>query len=671
VNRAVKLTGTLEAALSHAVQLLQHDPGLAAEQAVEILKVAPGHPKTMLLLGVARRMNGDAEAALQVLAPLAAARSQWADAHYELGIALGDGGQAEAAVTALRRAVALQPDMPDAWRAIGDHLTVRGDSVGADAAYAQHIKASTKDPRLLIAASALVEGRIAQAEALLRAHLKQIPTDVVAIRLLAEVAARLGRNADAETLLERCLELVPSFHAARHQYAIVLHRQNKALAALLQIEKLATLDPRNSSYRNLKAVVLVKIGEYRQSLEIYAGVLAAHPEQARIWMSYGHTLSTAGRERDSIAAYRRCIDIVPHLGEAYWSLANLKTFRFEPAELLAMRAQLERNDLSEEDRFHFDFAVGKALEDNGDYCESFKHYARANQRRKSSVGYDADETSAYVRRSKELFTEKFFAARAGCGASAPDPIFIVGMPRAGSTLIEQILASHSSVEGTMELPDILKLAASLSGKRVPGVEPRYPAVLAGLSAAACRELGERYIEDTRIQRKSPKPLFIDKMPNNFLHIGLIKLALPNARIVDARRHPIACCFSVFKQQFAQGNNYAYSFEDIGRYYRDYLELMDHFDRVLPGQIHRVHYESLVDDTEAEVRRLLSYCQLPFEGACLHFYDNDRPVRTVSAQQVRQPIYREGIEHWRNYEPWLQPLKAVLGDVLEIYPSTRP
>ena len=671
VNRTDEPTGTLETALSHAVRLLRHDPCLAAEQADEILKVAPGHPTTTLLLGAARRMIGDTAVALRVLAPLAAAQPQWADAHYELGLALADRGQAEAALAGLRCAVALQPDMPDAWRAIGDYLTVSGDIGGADAAYAQHIKASTKDPQLLVAASALVEGRIAQAEALLRAHLTRIPTDIVAIRLLAEVAARLGRNADAENLLERCLELAPSFHAARHQYAIVLQRQNKAVAALRQIEQLAKLDPHNSSYRNLKAVALVKIGEYRQSLEIYAEVLAAHPQQSKIWMSYGHTLSTAGREQDSIAAYRKSIDISPHLGEAYWSLANLKTFRFEPVELRAMRAQLERNDLSDEDRFHFDFAVGKALEDNRDYCESFKHYVRANQRRRSTVAYDADEMSAYVRRSKSLFTTEFFAARAGYGSSAPDPIFIVGMPRAGSTLIEQILASHSSVEGTMELPDILMMAGSLSGKRVPGAEPRYPAVLAGLSAIACRELGERYIEDTRIQRKTAKPLFIDKMPNNFLHIGLIKLALPNARIIDARRHPMATCFSAYKQHFARGQNFSYDLEELGRYYRDYVTLMAHFDSVLPGRVHRVIYESMVEDSESEIRRLLDYCGLTFEPACLQFYKNERAVRTASSGQVRRPIFRDGLDQWRRYEPWLGPLKEALGSVLDAYLDTAP
>jgi tetratricopeptide (TPR) repeat protein len=660
-------TGTIDTALAHAERLLQIDPALAAEQAREILKVAPAHPLALLILGSARRLAGDSAAALVVLEPLASVQSKWAAAQYELGLALGDLGQPQAALKSLRRAVALKPDLPDAWRAIGDHLIATGDSAGADAAYARHIKSSTHDPKLLAAASALVDGRIAQAEALLRPHLKQYPTDVAAIRMLAEVAARLGRNADAEVLLERCLELAPSFHPARHQYAIVLQRQNKAAAALKQLDQLEKIDPRNPSYRNLKAVVLVKIGEYQESIEIYAEVLATHPDQSKLWLMYGHALSTAGRERDGIAAYRKCIELAPRFGEAYWSLANLKTFRFSEAEKRAMLTHLAGDDLSTEGRVHFDFAMGKALEDGADYAASFSHYASGNRLRRRQLDYVADEMSAFVRESIELFTAEFFAERAGYGAPDPDPIFIVGLPRSGSTLIEQILSSHPSVEGTMELPDILAMAGALAGKRKPSEPSRYPRELATLSAAVCRDLGERYLRDTRIQRKTAKPLFIDKMPNNFLHIGLIRLVLPNAKIIDARRHPLACCFSTYKQHFAEGHRYSYSLEELGRYYREYVLLMDHFDRVTPGAVYRVIHEKLVDDTETEVNRLLAHCGLPFDAACLRFYENTRPVRTPSAQQVRRPINRDGVEQWRHYASWLQPLEHALGDVVDAYP----
>ncbi len=668
MTAAPEPAGTLATALEHTTHLLKSDPVLAAEQASEILKAVPAHPAARMLLGIARRAAGDAAAALEVLTLLVDAQPRWAAAYYELGITLGTLNRPADALAALRRAVALRPDMPDAWREIGDLLTMQGDSEGADAAYARHIKASTNDPRLMSAALALCEKRLGQAELQLRAHLKRYPTDVAAIRMFAEVAGRLGRYQDAENLLVRCLELAPGFNAARYNYAMALYRQNKSVAALQQIELLTASEPRNSGYRNLKAVVLANIGNYQESLEIYADVLAKHSDQSRIWMSYGHALATAGRLADSIAAYRRCIALDPTLGEAYYSLANLKTFRFDAAELQQMQAHVARDDLANADRTHFHFAIGKALEDSKHFAESFEHYAAGNELRLAVVDWDPAEITTLVRRSKALFTKEFFAAREEFGAAAADPIFIVGLPRAGSTLLEQILASHSSVEGTMELPDIMSMAAKLGGKRVAGEEWAYPDVLANLSAAESRALGEQYIEQTRVQRKTKKPFFIDKMPNNFLHIGLIRLALPRARIIDARRHPMACCFSAFKQYFAQGQRYSYSFEHLAQFYRDYVDLMAHFDAVVPDAIHRVIYERMVDDTEGEVRRLMEFCGLPFEPAALNFYENERAVRTASSQQVRQPIFREGLEQWRNYEPWLEPLRRSLGDVLEAYPD---
>jgi predicted Zn-dependent protease len=660
--------GTLDVALAHTTRLLESNPALAAEQATEILRAVPSHPMATLLLGIARRNAGDTAGAIAVLQPLAAAQPNSAATHYELGLALAGMGQGDAAVAALRRAVYLKPDMTDAWRVLADHLTAIGDSAGADAAYARHIQASTRDPRLLEPAAALCENRIAVAEALLREHLKQHPTDVAAIRMLAEVAARLGRYGDAEILLARCLELAPGFMAARQNYAMVLHRQNKESEALAETERLLATEPRNPSYRNLKAAILSRIGEYDESIRIYADVLAEYPTQAKVWMSYGHALKTAGRSKDSIEAYRESIDLTPSLGECYWSLANLKTFQFSPAELDAMLAQVARSDISEEDRLHFHFAIGKALEDAGRFAESFDHYAAGNRLRRASVTYDAAETSAHVRRSKALFTSEFFQRRAGWGSDAPDPIFIVGLPRAGSTLVEQILSSHTQVEGTQELPNIIAMARELGGRKSRREVSEYPEVLEPLSAAECRALGERYLEQTRIHRKTDAPFFIDKMPNNFMHIGLIQLILPNARIIDARRHPMGCCFSGFKQQFARGQTFTYSLDEIGRYYCDYVELMAHFDAVLPGRIHRVIYETMVEDTEAEVRRLLDYCGLPFEQACLRFYENERAVRTASSEQVRRPIYREGVDQWRHYEPWLGPLRAVLGRVLDAYPN---
>jgi tetratricopeptide (TPR) repeat protein len=668
MSAASEPVGTLEVALAHAMRLLATDPPKAAEQAAEILKVVPDHPAAVLILASAQRATGHAAAAAAMLEALTRKQPQWAAAHYEFGVALSAAGESDAAVAALRQAVKLKPDLSHAWLALGDELTNAGDAAGADQAYAWHIKTSTRDPRLLEAAAALVANQIPAAEALLRAHLKQFPTDVAAIRMFAEVAARLRRFGDAETLLERCLELAPSFAGARHNYAIVLHRQNKPAAALREVEGLLAREPNNPGYNNLKAAILARIGEFQQTIEIYAAVLAAYPQQPKIWMSYGHALKTKGREEDSIAAYAKSIELLPSLGEAYWSLANLKTFRFTQAQVNAMRAQLQRAELADEDRLHLHFAMGKALEDAEDYAAAFEHYAQGNRLRRATLRYAPEELTDHVRRSKALLTREFFAKRSGFGAVPADPIFIVGLPRSGSTLIEQMLSSHSQVEGTMELPNIPAIAKALSARARKSDLASYTELLATLSAQDCRALGEEYLSETRIQRKTGAPFFIDKLPNNFEHIGLIHLALPHAKIIDARRHPLGCCFSGFKQHFARGQSFTYGLEDLGRYYRDYVELMAHFDDVLPGRIHRILYESMIDDTDAEVRRLLAFCGLPFEESCLRFYENERAVRTASSQQVRQPIFREGVDQWRRFEPWLAPLKDALGAVLERYPA---
>ncbi|MDG2539074.1 sulfotransferase [Dyella jiangningensis] len=660
--------GTLDQALAHAERLLERDPSLAGEQAAEILKVVPEHPAALRVLAIARAMRGDADAALAILEPLARAQPSWAQVHFDLGVVLGQRGRGEGATVALRRAVALKPGLPQAWRLLGDHLLAAGDHDAADVAYAQHVRHSVRDPRLLAAATALTENRIPQAEALLREHLREAPTDVAAIRMFAEVALRLGRNEDALNLLARCLELAPTFHAARQNYALALHRSNQPEQALAEIERLLAVAPEHPGYRNLKAVVLCRIGDVEPAIALYADLLGTYPGNPKVWMSYGHALKTAGQQEQAIAAYRRSLALEPSFGEVWWSLANLKTFRFSADDLMTMREQLARDDLAEDDRLHLEFAVGKALEDAGDYASSFAHYAQGNAIRRGQLRYNADETSARVRHIRERYTREFFASRDGSGCQVGDPIFIVGLPRAGSTLIEQILSSHSQVEGTMELPEVTSITRLLREQGDADSVMPYHDVLATLDRDALRELGERYLAHTRIHRKTSAPLFIDKMPNNFMHIGLIQLMLPNARIIDARRHPLACCFSGFKQHFARGQSFSYSLDDLGRYYRDYVALMAHFDDALPGRIHRVIYERMVEDTEGEVRRLLDYCGLPFESSCLRFFENARPVRTASSEQVRRPIYREGVDHWQHYAPWLAPLENALGTVLGSYPD---
>ncbi|MEO6103893.1 MAG: sulfotransferase [Pseudoxanthomonas sp.] len=668
MNATAAATGSLETALAHAGRLLATDPAAAGEQAREIIRVVGEHPAALLILGTSHRVRGDTGEALAVLQPLADAQPNSAMTQLELGLALGKARHGDPALAALRRAVELKPDLPLAWLALADHLLAVGDAPGADLAYANHLRFSTRDPQLLAAANAMVEGAIPQAESLLRAHLKRLPTDIAAIRMLAEVAVRLGRNEDAEHLLARCLELSPGFHAARQNLALVLHRSNQPERALAEIEALLVVDPANPGYRNLKAVVLCRIGQYDTAIELYADLLATYPRNAKVWMSYGHALKTAGHQHRAIEAYRRSLEEAPGLGEVWWSLANLKTFRFTDEDLAAMQRELGRPDIDVEDRQHLEFAIGKALEDEGRYEDSFAHYRHGNELRRATVRYEADQTSARVARIRQSYTADFFQQRAGWGAADADPILIVGLPRAGSTLLEQILSSHSAVEGTMELPEITSITRALRSQGDADSTMPYHDVVESLEADALRALGERYLAHTRIQRRTGAPYFIDKMPNNFMHIGLVQLMLPNARIIDARRHPLACCFSGYKQHFARGQNFTYDLSDLGRYYSDYVELMAHFDQVLPGRVHRVIYERMVEDTEAEVRRLLDYCGLPFEDGCLRFFENTRAVRTASSEQVRKPIYREGMDHWRHFEPWLDPLKQALGPALDAYPA---
>jgi tetratricopeptide (TPR) repeat protein len=579
-------------------------------------------------------------------------------------VAATNTGSLDAAIKSLRHHAARDPAQPQIWRRLADLLDDNGDPGAAADAYLAHVRNAVHDPVLMRAAAALHANRIPDAEAQLRAHLKQAPTDVVAIRMLAELAARLDRGEDAMHLLERCLELAPGFAEARLNYAVVLHRSNHPAAALEQLELLLREDTANPSYLNLKAAVQCRVGEYEPAIGIYEALTQKYPQQAQLWLSYGHALKTAGHSERAIAAYRRAIEADADFGDAYWSLANLKTFRFSDAEVEIMQRALARDDLAAEHRLHFEFALGKAREDRKEYADSFAHYARGNALRLSQVPYNADSTTQRFAHARQLYTPEFFRARAGAGADAADPIFIVGLPRSGSTLLEQILASHSQVEGTMELPEIISLTRALRRIGASGKAGAYHDALAQSSRDELRDLGEQYLARTQLQRKLGRPFFIDKMPNNFAHLGLIHLVLPNAKIIDARRHPLACCFSNFKQHFARGQSFSYSLEDIGRYYRDYAELMAHFDAALPGRVHRVIHEDLIDDTEREVRRLLDYCGLPFEEGCLRFFENDRPVRTASSEQVRQPINRAGIEQWKQFEPWLGPLKAALGPALE-------
>lgn len=521
------------------------------------------------------------------------------------------------------------------------------------------------DEQLREAAEHLQEKRLPQAEQLLRSALKDNPGDPNALRMLAEIGMQVGQIDDAIHLLERCLEIAPEFALARQNYALALARRQRFDEALAQIALLRNADPDNAHYRLLQGTFMVQKGDHDDALLLFEKFLGEHPQQAGAHMNYGHTLKTVGRLDESIAAYRKAIELRPQTGEAYWSLANLKTFRFSDDDIDEMRKQVD-DDGDPDDQSHLLFALGKAMEDREQFDESFGYYEKGNAVRSKRHRYNARINIYDTVRQIKTLDAGFFAQREGWGHPAPDPIFVVGLPRAGSTLLEQILASHSQVDGTTELPDIIAIARRLGKKSRTRPASDYPEILASLSADKVSELGQQYIESTQIQRRGA-PYFIDKMPNNFKHIGLIHLILPNAKIIDARRHPMAGGFSCFKQLFAHGQRFTYNLADLGHYYRDYVKLMDHWDAVLPGKVLRVRYEDMVADTEIQIRRLLEHCSLPFEDQCLRFYETQRAIRTPSSEQVRQPVYREGLEQWRNYEAHLDPLKAALGPLLDRYP----
>lgn len=584
----------------------------------------------------------------------------------------GEPGAALAQARAILEAV---PTSAAAHRIAAHALRALGREEEAQTASLSAVGATIHDEAMVAAALALAEDRLPDAEGALRARLKEDATDVAAIRMLAEVAGRIGRYGDAEKLLLRALELAPGFGAARANLATVYYKQNRFPEAVETLDAVLATDPANPAHANLKAAALGRTGGYDEAIALYAELTARFPDHAKLWMSYGHILKTVGRQDGSIAAYRRALAADPGLGELWWSLANLKTIRFEAADHAAMETALEdigvaaepADDARADDRLHLHFALGKAYDDAGAHDAAFRHYAAGNAIRAGQLGYRADETRAAVDAVIAACPAGLFAARAGAGDPAPDPIFILGMPRAGSTLIEQILASHSAIEGTMELPDIPALALSL-GRDDKGDARRWAEALVEAPPERLAELGADYLRRTAVQRKTDKPRYIDKLPNNWLYLPFIRLILPNAKIIDARRHPLDCCFSNYRQHYAKGQAFSYGLADIGAYYRDYTRLMAHIDAVQPGRVHRVIHERLLDDPESEVRAMLGFLDQPFEDGCMAFHTNDRAVRTASSEQVRRPINRDGVGLWRPYDAWLAPLKDALGPVLDAYPA---
>ncbi|MGF1463214.1 MAG: sulfotransferase [Maricaulaceae bacterium] len=640
-----------------------------AEAALAILAPAlaayPDHIDALYAQAVAQRYTRQFDGAKHTLDQLKAQAPDLGRAHQEDGHRLYDQGDADGAVQAYARATAVNPALEASWRRLAELHERAGRSPQARAATAQaeHIAGW---PREVTAAwTLLYDGKPLKAERLIRGFLQSHPKHIDAMRLLAEIGVRLGVLEDAEFVLESAVAFEPNHVQARLDYIQVLRKRQKFEAALSQAQYLYDQNPNHPRFQSQLAIEALQVGDFDRALGLFDQVLAQVPNDPATLTSRGHALKTYGRQDDAVASYRAAIAAKPDHGDAYSSLANLKTYRFTDAELGALKAQEARADLAPSDRIHLSFALGKALEDAGEPDAAFAAFTRGNALKKATSRYNADHMTEELQAQASVCTAELFESRKAVGCPAPDPIFIVGLPRAGSTLIEQILASHPDVDGTLELPHILALSQKLRRRERITAQSAYPQILHTMSEDALRELGEGYIRDTRLHRGEAK-FFTDKMPNNFRHIGLIALILPKAKIIDARRHPLACCWSGFKQLFAEGQEFSYSLEDIGRYYRDYVALMDHWDQVLPGRVLRVYHEDVVADLETQVHRLLDFCGLAFDPRCLDFHKTQRSVRTASSEQVREPINAKGLEVWRAYDPHLAPLKKALGPALDRY-----
>jgi len=635
------------AAVARAMALLESDPATAARQAAEILKVLPDDARALYLLGAAWRRTGRAAEARPVLERVVDGRPDAAAPLFELGLTLVALGEDAAGLDRLQRAAALEEAAPAGLEAL------RATHRDGGAAVAFPPAAFPPPP----------QGGLPAAEQVLRERLATDPENVELLWLSGEVAARRGDLEQAATLLRRALARAEGHRAARHCLAVVLARQSRHHDALMEADRLLAETPADEACLRLRAGCLFFVGRTADSAALVARLLAAAPDDVQLLLQHGYCLRVLGQGEEAQAIYRRALALDPDSGEAYWALADLKTARFTAAEAAALRARALTADPARPDAPQLYYALGKLGEDEGDWPAAFAAYATgaAILRRRST--YDADRITAWAAINKALFTPDFLAAREGGGCAETGPIFITGLPRSGSTLVEQILAGHSQVEATMELPDLSHINTELmqaSGRQALG----FAAVVAGLDAAAREALGRDYLARAGRYRQTARPFFLDKAPNNFMHAGLLRLILPNARIIDVRRHPMAVGMGVFRQYFQAGQEFTHALRDIGLYYRDYVGLMAHVDAVLPGHVHRVIYEDLVEDTEATVRALLDHCGLAFEPGCLRFWEGGRTVFTHSSEQVRRPIQRDGLEHWRHFAPWLEPLETALGPALD-------
>jgi tetratricopeptide (TPR) repeat protein len=664
------VTSTVEFEVARIRALLKERRFAEGVTAATLLRQrVPENRDVLYLLALGQRQLTRTADALATIAELERFHPGYSRLYQERGhcyVAMQDAPQA---IQAFLRAVAINPALPASWSMLEGLYRMGGDTQNAALARAHVAKLKTLPQEVISATGLFSDGDVLAAEKMIRAFLLAHGDHIEAMRLLGRIGTALEIFDDAELLLQAVLERVPDYVAARFDFASVLLGRHKHRQARDELDKLLAIDPGNRQYQTSYATATVGLGEHARAITLYEdllrGALPGSPDAAELHLSIAHSLKTLGRQADAIHAYRAAAQDRRDFGDAYWSLANLKTYRFSDAELGRMRSAEAAARTALIDRTHLCFALGKAYEDRGEFGESWSYYERGNALKRAESRYRPELIERNTANQKRVCTREFFEGRTGYGVASTAPIFVVGLPRSGSTLIEQILASHSAVEGTQELADIPRFVLELQGREPDFESPRYPSVLAQLPPQEYVRFAEKYLRDTLVYR-TDKPHFIDKMPNNFRHLGFIRLLFPNAKIIDARREPMACCFGNLKQLFARGQEFTYSTQDIARYYRTYLELMEHFDAVLPGGVLRVLHEDLVDDLEGNVRRILDFCELPFEPACLEFHRTERSIVTASSEQVRQPIFREGLDQWRHYEPWLGPLREALGDALERY-----
>ena len=654
---------TLSVDLSEATQAVKENRFEDALSLFEIiLKDHPDNIDALYLASVSSRYLKKFDESQKYIEHLLLSAPDMGRAYQELGHINRDMKNDEKAVINYRQACELNPALLASWNMLYQYFVKNKNQPAADHAQQQIKKLESLPPALLYIDQILNEGRLGLAERQCRAFLKKNPTHTYAMSLLSEIANRLGYFDDAEFLLEKAVEFKPNDGDLRMQYAAILRKKQKFAKTMKQVNILCDQYPDNPIYQAQKASEIMQNGDHAQAIKMFDDILNKNPYNFSTHTSKGHAQKTLGKTDKAIISYQSAYQIKPDHGEAYFSLANLKTYSFNSDELNSMREQVGRVDLSLRDKSYFHFALAQACESIGEYDEAFFHLEKGNKIKNDQSKYSIERMDAELQAQIDVCDEDFFKDLGSGGYATTDPIFILGLPRAGSTLIEQILASHSMIDGTLELPNILSIAQSLRGDDIYGKLGNYPKSMKSLSLDQRESFGKSFIEDTRMHRKDA-PMFTDKMPNNFRHIGLIHLIMPNAKIIDARRYPLDCCFSMFKQLFAQGQEFSYGLAEAGNYYRSYVKLMDHWDKVLPNKILRVNNEDVIEDLEGQVRRMLNFLELPFEEECIAFHETDRSVRTASSEQVRQPINKKGMGRWKPYAKNLKPLLESIGEEL--------